>query len=111
MLRVNAWGGAGGGCCPPPHPVLSPSAYLPEVEADDPEAVVGIEVGVRGVLRVVNLRVHPFALVVGVVNLSGSPLALRGVSEGVVRKGVTAPPSFQSLPLRRGGGRTLYSGF
>lgn len=57
--------------------MISASSYLPEVEPDHPDAVVHVDLGISGVLRVVDLGVDPLALVGRVVDLPGLPLSLR----------------------------------
>lgn len=54
----------------------SVSSHLPQVESNHPNAVVFIDLGVGCVLRVVDLRVGPLALVGWIVDLFGIPLTL-----------------------------------
>lgn len=58
--------------------VESPTAdvYLPQVEPDHADAVVFVDLWVGRVLGVVDLRMDPLALVGGVIDLSGIPVAL-----------------------------------
>lgn len=50
--------------------------YLPQVQAEDAHVVVLVDLRVGRVLGVVDLGVDPLALVVGVVDLPGFPVAL-----------------------------------
>ena len=53
------------------------TSYLPEVEANSPDVGVAVQVVVSLVLWVVNLGMHPFTLVGGVVDLAGFPFTLK----------------------------------
>ena len=50
--------------------------HLPQIKSNCTNVLVGIEFVIRSIVRVVNLRVDPFALVVRVVNLLGLPFTL-----------------------------------
>lgn len=52
-------------------------SYLPEIKAQDTKTIIGIDVGIRGIFRVVNFRVYPSTLVIWVINLTRLPLALQ----------------------------------
>lgn len=63
--------------------------YLPQVQSNHANAIIFIDLGIRRVLRVVNLRVDPLALVGRIVDLPGLPLTLTAAKRGnrvVVRK-------------------------
>lgn len=53
------------------------SSYLPQVQPNHANAVIFVDLGIGGVLGVVDLWVDPLALVGRVVDLPGLPLALR----------------------------------
>lgn len=60
--------------------------YLPQVQSNHADAVVFIDVGIRRVLRVVNLRVDPLALVGRIVDLLRLPLTLLAAKLGNQRR-------------------------
>lgn len=55
---------------------MDQNAYLPQVQPKDTDAVKLVDLGILGVLRVVNFRVNPHTLIVGIVDLFGFPLSL-----------------------------------
>lgn len=56
--------------------------YLPQVQSNHADAVIFIDLGIRRVLRVVNLGVNPLALVSRIVDLPGLPLTLSAEKMG-----------------------------
>lgn len=54
-----------------------PLSNLPQIQAENANAVELVDGGIGAVFGVIDLRVHPGSFVVGVVNLLGFPLALR----------------------------------
>jgi hypothetical protein len=61
--------------------LVFPVSHLPEIQAQHSKVVISIDTGIWEVLRVVNFRVDPGALVIGVVNLPWLPLALQNRKE------------------------------
>lgn len=51
--------------------------YLPQIKSKSTNVIVGVQFVIFRILWVVDLRMDPFALVVGVVNLLGFPFALQ----------------------------------
>lgn len=74
--------------------------YLPQVQSNDADAVVFIDLGIRRVLRVVNLWVDPLALVGRIVDLLRLPLTLLAAKMGT-QKGMTKDRSIDET-LKRG---------